>query len=289
MDGPTQKLKIKDWSQLRVVLDWAYEGTVLPQNLKQNRHASGHSAYLIRKGRLLVRTERGTIKAGAGQWVFPRDGGRLLLFESGTELLSIRFHLSWPGEYSIFNWDVAMSWDQSETPELEEYAQRLVSLIAGKYGDPRTELQRVKIDFGEHLQIQLMFLEWLSLYIKALEERHVTPERLGQIDTRALDAGRIMDRLPWNQPFRESDLAEAVSLSVSQVNRIFRKHYGCTPREYRESRRLELAVSRLQATSDGVKEIAYDLGFHSPSHFSVWLRRKIQLTPSQLRERFREK
>lgn len=286
---PVQKLKIKDWSQLRVVLDWAYEGEVLPGNLKQDRYASGQSAYLIRKGKLLVRTEKGSVEAGPGKWIFPREGVRLLLFEPGTELLSIRFHLSWPGEYSIFSWDIAMCWDSREAPELEKHAVELIRLITGRYTDPRTHLQRVRIDFSEHLQIQRQFLDWLALYIKELEARHVTPTRLGQIDTRALDAGRILDRFPWNQPFREGDLAQAVNLSVSQVNRIFRKHYGCTPREYRESRRLELAVSRLQVTTDGIKEIAYDLGFYSPSHFSVWLRRKIRCSPSQLREKFQGK
>ena len=48
-------------------------------------------------------------------------------------------------------------------------------------------------------------------------------------------------------------------------------------------RRLELARHMLRETRLPLKEIAFELGFSSPAHFSNWFRGRLQTTPTAFR------
>ncbi len=46
-----------------------------------------------------------------------------------------------------------------------------------------------------------------------------------------------------------------------------------------ERRKLEVAKHRLAAEDTALKEIAYQLGFRHPPHFTTWFKRRAGLTP----------
>ena len=79
------------------------------------------------------------------------------------------------------------------------------------------------------------------------------------------------------------DLARAASLSRSQFCLLFRAGMGCSPQEYMEERRLELARFYLMTTAHSVSEIAANVGFENPFYFSTRFKRRFESSPSAFR------
>ena len=97
---------------------------------------------------------------------------------------------------------------------------------------------------------------------------------------------RLIDERLAGDPAAPSleDLARLCNLSVRQLTRGFRTSRGCTLGEYIERRQMESA-KRLLVGGQSVKEIAFLLGFASPSSFTYAFRRAIGASPSAFRQR----
>lgn len=81
------------------------------------------------------------------------------------------------------------------------------------------------------------------------------------------------------------DLARLCNLSVRQLTRGFRTSRGCSIKEFVAHRRIEEA-KRLLSGGEGVKAIAFAVGFASPSAFAYAFRSATGATPLQFRQRF---
>ncbi|SLN50116.1 GlxA family transcriptional regulator [Oceanibacterium hippocampi] len=82
-------------------------------------------------------------------------------------------------------------------------------------------------------------------------------------------------------PVSRSDLANAVGLSTRQVERLFRKHLGCTvSRHYREMR-LQRAQLLLRQTGMSILDVSVACGFTSASHFSRCYRQLFGRSPRE--------
>ncbi|MEM9255935.1 MAG: helix-turn-helix domain-containing protein [Pseudomonadota bacterium] len=78
-------------------------------------------------------------------------------------------------------------------------------------------------------------------------------------------------------------LADACSLSVSALERRFRKHLNKTPRQYIIEVRLEHAKKMLLETDKPVGRIALETGFADHSHLTRAFSARYGLTPSETR------
>ena len=85
-----------------------------------------------------------------------------------------------------------------------------------------------------------------------------------------------------------AELAALCRLSLRQLTRSFRVSRGYSIGEYVASSRLDHAKGLL-ATDRSVKNIAYSLGFSSPSSFCCAFRRSTLQTPTQYRQRMLSK
>lgn len=85
------------------------------------------------------------------------------------------------------------------------------------------------------------------------------------------------------QPLTQDFLAQKLGVSGRQVERLFRKHLGQTPRGYYRDLRLSRARSLLRATNMSVLQIAYATGFCTSSHLSKCFRAKYGHLPSEER------
>lgn len=81
-----------------------------------------------------------------------------------------------------------------------------------------------------------------------------------------------------------AELARITNLSVRQLTRGFRVSRGCSIGDYIERRQMELAKRMLVAGSS-VKEIAFAMGFASPSSFTFAFRRAVGTSPGVFRDR----
>jgi AraC-like DNA-binding protein len=83
-------------------------------------------------------------------------------------------------------------------------------------------------------------------------------------------------------------LARQVSfVSASQLNRLFRTKYGCTPARYLKQMRLERAAQLLHSSAEPVARIARQVGYRNSSHFVRDFRRLLRVTPLQYRKKKR--
>jgi AraC family transcriptional regulator of arabinose operon len=80
------------------------------------------------------------------------------------------------------------------------------------------------------------------------------------------------------------NLAKVCGLSPSRLSHLFKEQAGETPLQYLEQRRIEAARDLLQMTSKPVSQIAYEVGFNNPFHFSRIYRRKMGIPPSATRQ-----
>jgi AraC-like DNA-binding protein len=68
---------------------------------------------------------------------------------------------------------------------------------------------------------------------------------------------------------------------------MFKRSTGLAPHQYLSSIRLERAKRRLSAGGGTMIQIAYEIGFSTPSQFSAFFRKRTGVSPSQYRQRLR--
>jgi AraC family transcriptional regulator len=78
-------------------------------------------------------------------------------------------------------------------------------------------------------------------------------------------------------------LAQKTGLSRAHFFTLFQRNTQVTPQVYANVLRFEMAVKRLTQGREAVGDIAHDLGFSEPSHFSRFFRAHLGITPSDYR------
>jgi len=78
-------------------------------------------------------------------------------------------------------------------------------------------------------------------------------------------------------------LAASAGLSVHHFIRAFKQSTGNTPHQYLMARRLECSMELLRRREGSVAEVAYSIGYSSPSHFVASFRRTMGVTPGAYR------
>lgn len=109
------------------------------------------------------------------------------------------------------------------------------------------------------------------------------------------DAGRFRGRLVYERaeafirsnlgrPLQATELAMQAGISFRQLTRIFHQHCGKSPHQHILSLRIEKARRLLREHPDRqIKEIAYECGFGSSSHFSYLMRKSLKLSPGAMK------
>ncbi len=93
----------------------------------------------------------------------------------------------------------------------------------------------------------------------------------------------------YGEPFTLRGLATLAHLSVSQLQREFRRLFGITPGEYILKVRVLNARRALEETTKPLGTIAHDCGFYDQSHFSRAFTAQIGLPPLAYRRRYLER
>lgn len=112
--------------------------------------------------------------------------------------------------------------------------------------------------------------------LPAPDRNHPTYARLATV------AGRIAE--DFASPLEVDALARLAGVSVSQLERDFRRLFGLTPRAYLHKRRVDRALELLD-TGLSVADIAYACGYADHSAFTRRFRSMVGMTPTQYRSR----
>lgn len=100
---------------------------------------------------------------------------------------------------------------------------------------------------------------------------------------------RIVDyiRTNYRKRIRAADLARAAGISVSSVERLFRKTFGMPPNRYLKWTMLNAACQALRETECPLGQIARECGFSDQTSMTRDFRGELKLTPRKYRLRFR--
>lgn len=129
---------------------------------------------------------------------------------------------------------------------------------------------------------------WLTLVIaeifNAFHKHPPAALEARQVRTRSRDAvDRACSFIAANirHPMAAEELASQVGLSVRHLRRAFAEHRNTSLHQYISECRLMRAIQMMEkSNSFQIKEIAYECGFSSPSHFTMSFRKKYETSPS---------
>ncbi|AHL73269.1 AraC family transcriptional regulator [Bacillus altitudinis] len=88
----------------------------------------------------------------------------------------------------------------------------------------------------------------------------------------------------FHEEIGPDDMAAAARLSKSHFTREFKKATGFTPIHYLTNIRLEKAETLLKTTKYSIEEIATQCGYRNANYLNKVFRKKIGMSPKQLRE-----
>lgn len=148
-------------------------------------------------------------------------------------------------------------------------ARRLLSVIelALDHSDnaqimANIELQKLLVDL--YLENKNMVQKKDSVFEQLLEEIRQAPEKYWSLDV----------------------MTEFCNISISQLNRLFKKETGMTAKNYIDSIRMDIATEMLASSSTTVRQIAKELGYSDPYHFSRRFKELKGYAPMQYKELF---
>jgi AraC-like DNA-binding protein len=93
----------------------------------------------------------------------------------------------------------------------------------------------------------------------------------------------------YMNPIALEEIADAIHLSSSECCRCFRRTVNATPIEYLNKYRILESIKRIKAgdaIADNISNLAYSVGFNSPSYYNLIFRRYFDCTPSKYKRKF---
>ena len=159
-----------------------------------------------------------------------------------------------------------------------EEARRLSALCSELHEE--SSLAREGYRLAMRALLALVALEILRLAVSRARSGEVT---LTRADARVEELRRLLDR-----HFRHERLisfyAEKLNMTSDRLNDHVKRATGVTAGHLIRQRVLTEAKRQLVFTNQAIHEIAYDLAFSDPSHFTRFFRKQTGMTPQAFRE-----
>src|SRR5690606_26251985 len=131
--------------------------------------------------------------------------------------------------------------------------------VTKPFNSEKLKLRVVKL-IENRRQLQKHFSKTLSINPK-LAITSAESDFLNRLKT-------VLDDPITNPEFTSNQFAELMRMSRTQLHRKLKAITGMSASEFIRSQRLKLAISLLKETDATISEIAYQVGFNSPSYFS---------------------
>lgn len=156
-----------------------------------------------------------------------------------------------------------------------------VFTCAGSASSMDLILDRINTDYGEELAT------WVAdqmVYTAPRAEDHSQrismAGRMGVRHSKLVQAIEVM-RDNLEDPIPPNEVASEVGMSTRQLERLFSRYLGTSPKKYYLGLRLEKARNLLVQTEMSLMEICVLCGFKAPSHFSKSYRKAFGVAPSR--------
>ncbi|MEX0721268.1 MAG: helix-turn-helix transcriptional regulator [Balneolaceae bacterium] len=102
-------------------------------------------------------------------------------------------------------------------------------------------------------------------------------------DVQIVKAFKDMVAQYYTNTHRVSEYAEMLNISSKYLTQVVKNVLGVTPKSVIQEQLIIQARGELKFTNKSIKEIAFNLGFTDPFHFSNYFKKKIGTSPSEYR------
>ncbi len=162
-----------------------------------------------------------------------------------------------------------------QSAKVDARIRALVTKIAATIADATTPTAEADLEAD--------ILRLLQQVLAANSSADLAPIAARPVDHRIRKAIGLMRADP-RKPQCPDNLAQSVGLSRSHFYEQFSASMGTTPSVYSDTLRVEYAIEQLIGSDRPASEIALDLGFSAPGHFSRFFKNKIGFAPREYRK-----
>ncbi len=120
------------------------------------------------------------------------------------------------------------------------------------------------------------------VFLKIIQKLSRYGEKVTPYDKQAIKAKNYCD-INIYKKLTVEEVSQYINISVSQLNRIFKKEFGTTVYAYILDTKISTAKSLLHGTAMTISEIAFLLNFSDEHYFSNLFKIKTNMTPTQFR------
>tara|TARA_R100000027_G_scaffold2734_8_gene2683 strand:+ start:953 stop:1780 length:828 start_codon:yes stop_codon:yes gene_type:complete len=258
-------------------IGYCYEGAVSPAFYRQTQYSGvSYVSWYIREGEVSVMTDGHKLQAKAGDWVFIDPlTMKTHAFTENARIISLRFSINWSGLHYFPPLNAPWLYNGPESAHMVRPAAELCRLIR------QAALQRTPLTPTQYAERGIYFSQWVHRWHRIREERS-WPLQL-PTDMRVSELILCLMKSISIAPVNYDALTATVGLSKAQINRIFKDSTGQTPKQWKEAACLKSSENLLNQNKLSIKEIAAELGFTDPSHFSKWFRKHMKHSPLKWR------
>jgi AraC-like DNA-binding protein len=235
----------------------------------------------------------------------------LILQGSKSVILANRTVAIGPGEFLIVSHDIPVVSRVTAASASKPYLALIMELDLNLLRSLYLELgsTRPPADESTSLEVSLpgttllnALARYLALADDPLEQKILAPPYLREIHFRLLTAphGGMLRRLMrldsrasqitraiasirenFKSPLIVPDIAKSIGMSTSSFHKHFKEITATSPLQYQKALRLLEARRLLTANGQTVAEVAYQVGYESPTQFSREYARKFGVAPSR--------
>lgn len=181
-------------------------------------------------------------------------------------------------QYSFF------SYHSNEALHLSDEEKNIFTDCLEKIG---LELQRPIDKHSKRLisrNIELLLDYCMRFYERQFITRQTVNKDVLTKFEELLDSYFTDDRAMQNGLPSVKYFADKICLSPNYFGDLVKKETGKSPQEYIQNKIIDLAKERIMGSEMTVNQIAYELGFQYPQHFTRIFKKKVGCTPSEYRK-----
>ncbi|WPJ96651.1 AraC family transcriptional regulator [Coraliomargarita algicola] len=279
----SQEIPIADWRNLRSQLMWAYESAP-PDKTTTNSTNLEWSVWIFLSGGVQLTTQAGEFHATKNDCLILPPGVDTRQFDPNTLIRSVHFSLRWPTNKQFIKLKHPIVLSGINIDEFNEKTKDLLNIVNQVAPNAGNLMSKRSISIRKFLRIESVYATWLGALIGLLFDAPGEISILTSSDERAVAARNILDSEEFAEGFPAEKLIKVSGLSRSQLDRIFSIQFGVTPKNYFEKRKHTCACRVLRSSEASIKEIAFQFGFKSSSHFSHWFNRHSGQFPNNYRQ-----